>query len=39
MKTEYSNVGRSVHSLAVKATNKFEATRDLAKKIHECSSP
>jgi cysteine desulfurase / selenocysteine lyase len=31
-KTEYSNVGRSVHSLAVKATNKFEATRDLLKK-------
>ena len=30
--TEYSNVGRSVHSLAVKATNKFEATRDLVKK-------
>ncbi|MDC0477245.1 SufS family cysteine desulfurase [Pelagibacteraceae bacterium] len=31
-KTEYSNVGRSVHSLAVKATNRFEATRDLVKK-------
>ena len=30
--TEYSNVGRSVHSLAVKATNRFEATRDLIKK-------
>ncbi|MFL2877494.1 MAG: aminotransferase class V-fold PLP-dependent enzyme [Candidatus Pelagibacter sp.] len=30
--TEYSNVGRSVHSLAVKATNRFEATRDLVKK-------
>ena len=30
--TEYSNVGRSVHSLAVKATNSFEATRDLVKK-------
>ena len=29
--TEYSNVGRSVHSLAVKATNRFEATRDLVK--------
>ena len=24
-KTEYSNVGRSVHSLAVKSTNRFEA--------------
>ena len=30
--TEYSNVGRSVHSLAVKATNRFESTRDLVKK-------
>ena len=30
---EYSNVGRSVHSLAVKATNKFEETRDLTKKF------
>jgi cysteine desulfurase / selenocysteine lyase len=30
--TEYSNVGRSVHSLAVKATNRFEATRDKVKK-------
>ncbi|MDC1212182.1 cysteine desulfurase [Pelagibacteraceae bacterium] len=29
--TEYSNVGRSVHSLAVKATNRFEASRDLVK--------
>ncbi len=28
---EFSNVGRSVHSLAVKATNKFEETRDLTK--------
>jgi cysteine desulfurase / selenocysteine lyase len=26
--TEFSNVGRSVHTLAVKATNRFEATRD-----------
>ena len=24
--TEFSNVGRSVHTLAVKATNKFEET-------------
>jgi cysteine desulfurase/selenocysteine lyase len=30
--TEFSNVGRSVHTLAVKATNKFEATRDVLKK-------
>ena len=30
--TEFSNVGRSVHSLAVKATNRFEATRDLLKR-------
>jgi cysteine desulfurase/selenocysteine lyase len=30
--TEYSNVGRSVHSLAVKATNRFEATRDKIQK-------
>jgi cysteine desulfurase/selenocysteine lyase len=29
--TEYSNVGRSVHSLAVKATNRFEETRDKVK--------
>ena len=30
--TEYSNVGRSVHSLAVKATNRFEETRDIVQK-------
>ena len=29
--TEYSNVGRSVHSLAVKATNRYEKTRDKVK--------
>ena len=29
--TEYSNVGRSVHSLAVKATNRFEESRDKVK--------
>jgi cysteine desulfurase/selenocysteine lyase len=28
---EYSNVGRSVHSLAVKATNSFESSRDKVK--------
>ena len=26
---EFSNIGRSVHSLAVTATNRFEETRDL----------
>ncbi len=30
--TEYSNVGRSVHSLAVKATNRFEEARDKVQK-------
>jgi len=30
--TEFSNVGRSVHTLAVKATNRFETTRDIFKK-------
>ena len=30
--TEYSNVGRSVHSLAVKATNRFEESRDKIQK-------
>ena len=29
--TEYSNIGRSVHTLAVKATNRFEETRDIVK--------
>ncbi len=29
--TEFSNVGRSVNTLAVKATNKFEETRDIVK--------
>ena len=29
--TEFSNVGRSVHTLAVKATNRFEASRDKVK--------
>ena len=29
--TEFSNVGRSVHSLAVKATNRFEDVRDKVK--------
>ena len=30
--TEFSNVGRSVHSLAVKATNRFEESRDKVQK-------
>jgi cysteine desulfurase / selenocysteine lyase len=30
--TEYSNVGRSVHTLAVKSTNRYEDTRDKVKK-------
>ena len=30
---EFSNIGRSVHSLAVTATNRFEQTRDLIKKF------
>ena len=29
--TEFSNVGRSVHTSAVKATNRFEASRDKVK--------
>jgi len=29
---EFSNIGRSVHTLAVTATNRFEETRDLVKK-------
>ena len=30
---EFSNVGRSVHTLAVEATNAFENTRDLVQKF------
>ena len=30
---EFSNIGRSVHSLAVTATNRFEETRDLVKNL------
>ena len=29
---EFSNIGRSLHTLAVTATNRFEETRDLVKK-------
>ena len=35
---EFSNVGRSVHSLAVTATNRFEETRDLIKKYINAKS-
>ena len=35
---EFSNVGRSVHSLAVTATNRFEETRDLLKKYINAKS-
>jgi len=32
-KNEFSNIGRSIHSLAVNATNKFEETRESVKKF------
>jgi len=32
-KNEFSNIGRSIHSLAVNATNKFEETRTSVKKF------
>ena len=35
---EFSNIGRSVHSLAVTATNRFEETRDLIKKYINAKS-
>ena len=35
---EFSNIGRSVHSLAVTATNRFEETRDLIKKFINAKS-
>ena len=35
---EFSNVGRSVHSLAVTATNRFEETRNLMKKYINAKS-
>ena len=34
--TEFSNVGRSVHTLAVKATNRFEETRDKVTILFKC---
>tara|TARA_B100001250_G_scaffold239745_1_gene206039 strand:- start:772 stop:1989 length:1218 start_codon:yes stop_codon:yes gene_type:complete len=36
--SEFSNIGRSVHSLAVTATNRFEETRDLVKKYINAKS-
>ena len=35
---EFSNIGRSVHSLAVIATNRFEETRDIVKKYINAKS-
>ena len=32
-KNEFSNIGRSIHSLAVNATNKFEETRESVRKF------
>ena len=37
-KNEFSNIGRSIHSLAVSATNKFEETRNSVKKFINAKS-
>jgi cysteine desulfurase / selenocysteine lyase len=37
-KNEFSNVGRSIHSLAVNATNKFEETRESMKTFINANS-
>ncbi len=37
-KNEFSNIGRSIHSLAVKATNKYEETRMSIKNFINASS-
>ena len=37
-KNEFSNIGRSIHSLAVNATNKFEETRTNVKNFINASS-
>ena len=37
-KNEFSNIGRSIHSLAVNATNKFEETRASVKNFINASS-
>ena len=37
-KNEFSNIGRSIHSLAVNATNKFEETREAVKNFINAKS-
>ena len=37
-KNEFSNIGRSIHSLAVNATNKFEETRMSVKNFINANS-
>ena len=37
-KNEFSNIGRSIHSLAVNATNKFEETRMSVKNFIKAKS-
>ena len=37
-KNEFSNIGRSIHSLAVNATNKFEETRNSVKNFINANS-
>ena len=37
-KNEFSNIGRSIHSLSVNATNKFEETRESVKKFINANS-
>ena len=37
-KNEFSNIGRSIHSLAVNATNKYEDTRESVKKFINANS-
>tara|TARA_Y100000590_G_scaffold82240_1_gene91573 strand:- start:416 stop:1636 length:1221 start_codon:yes stop_codon:yes gene_type:complete len=37
-KNEFSNIGRSIHALAVNATNKFEKTRDSVKNFINAKS-
>ena len=34
---EFSNVGRSVHYLAISATNLYESTRSSVTKVYKCS--
>jgi len=37
-KNEFSNIGRSIHSLSVNATNKFDETRESVKKFINANS-